>query len=63
MTSPAVRVEVVCPGCGTEYEAWHRPSINLTLGEEWTEEEIREATTGRCPECGLEVELATLVVE
>ncbi len=37
-------------------------SINLTL-EPWTEEELREATWARCPECGLEVELATLVVE
>ena len=62
MTSAAQRVEVVCPGCGFEYEAWHRPSINLTLGEEWTEEEIRQATTARCPACGLEVDLTTLIV-
>ena len=63
MTSPAERVEVSCPGCGFEYEAFWRRSINLTLGEEWTEDEIREATTARCPECGLEVALATLVVD
>lgn len=62
MTSPAVRIEVVCEGCGVVFEAWHRPSINLTLGEEWTEAEIRAATWARCPKCGLEVELATLVI-
>jgi len=62
MTSPPQRVEVVCPACGHEYETWHRGSINLSLGEEWTEEQIREASTSRCLECGLEIELGTLVV-
>ena len=63
MTSPAVRVGIECPGCRHEYQAWHRPSINLTLGEQWTEEEIEQATSAVCPECGLEVELETLVIE
>lgn len=63
MTSPAQLVEVVCPACGHEYEAWHRSSINLSLGEEWTEEEIRAATHARCPECGFEVAFSVLVVE
>jgi len=50
-------------GLRSQFEAWHRPSINLTLGEEWTADEIREATSARCPECGLKVELATLIME
>lgn len=62
MTSPPQRVGLVCEGCGAMFEAWRRPSINLTLGEPWTEDEIREATRARCPECGLEVALAVLIV-
>jgi endogenous inhibitor of DNA gyrase (YacG/DUF329 family) len=60
VTSLPERVDVECPGCGHEYETWHRRSINLTI-EPWAEEGIREATTARCPECGLEVELGTLL--
>jgi DNA-directed RNA polymerase subunit RPC12/RpoP len=63
LTSPAERVRIVCPACGHEYEALHRSSINTTLGEEWTEEDLRAATHARCPDCGLEVELATLIME
>lgn len=29
-----------------------RASINLSLGEEWTDEEIEQATTIGCPACG-----------
>jgi hypothetical protein len=42
--------------------AAHRPSINLTLGEEWTAREFEEASTATCPGCGFVVELDTLVV-
>ncbi|HXH88715.1 MAG TPA: hypothetical protein VNI55_08935 [Gaiellaceae bacterium] len=63
MASPAERIEVVCAGCGAEYETWHRRSINLILAEELTDDEVRDATSERCPECGLKVELATLIVE
>jgi endogenous inhibitor of DNA gyrase (YacG/DUF329 family) len=62
VTSPPQRIKVACPGCSAEYEEWHRPSINLTL-EAWTAEELRDATTARCPQCGLAVELESLIVE
>jgi DNA-directed RNA polymerase subunit RPC12/RpoP len=62
MTSPPERLEVQCPGCGNVYETWYRRSINLTLGEEWTKEEIQAATTGSCPACGRRVNLSSLVV-
>jgi hypothetical protein len=62
VTSPPQVVEVECPRCQTVYETFWRPSINLTLGEEWTAEELEEATTGLCPTCGLRVELGSLVV-
>lgn len=63
MTSPPQLLTVECPRCGREYETAYRASINLDLGEEWTDEEIREATTGTCPACGFVVDLGTLVVE
>ncbi len=63
MTSPPKKITVACPGCGTLYEDWYRPSINLSLGEDWTAEELREASTARCPSCGHAVELDTLVVK
>jgi hypothetical protein len=62
VTSPPVRIDVVCPGCALEYEAWYRPSINLTLGEEWTDTELHAATTAACPGCGVEVALESLVI-
>lgn len=63
MTSPTRRIEVECPACGTRYEDDWRPSINLGLGEEWTPEEIEEATSATCPECGRRVALDALVVD
>ena len=43
MTSPIVDIEVECPDCGEQFVAWHRASVNLSLGEQWTEEELDEA--------------------
>ena len=58
MTSPPKLVEVDCPRCGDVYETYYRPSINLTLDEDWSEDELREATTGTCPRCEFVVGLA-----
>ena len=63
MTSPPTPAEVACPRCGRRYVAYFRPSINLSLGEEWTDEEIEEATTATCPDCGERVGLETLTVD
>jgi predicted RNA-binding Zn-ribbon protein involved in translation (DUF1610 family) len=62
MTSPARQVEVGCPRCGVRYSTWYRASINLGLGEEWSEADLREASSATCPACGQVVELETLVV-
>lgn len=62
VTSPATTVEVRCE-CGHTFTTTYRPSINLTLGEEWTEERIRSATTAACPRCGAVIELGSLIVE
>jgi endogenous inhibitor of DNA gyrase (YacG/DUF329 family) len=63
MTSPAVQITVTCPNCGRVYSAYYRPSINLSLGEEWTEAETEEASSATCPSCGHVVDLNTLIVE
>lgn len=63
MTSPQQQITVECPGCGEWYRDFYRPSVNLGLGEEWTAEQLREATTATCPRCGNVVELDTLVVD
>lgn len=63
MTSPAERVEVRCPECGEQYATYRRASINLSLGEEWTQEELRQATTSTCPACGHVAELGALVID
>lgn len=63
MTTPPERITVECPGCGERYEDWHRRSINLSLGEPWTADELREASTATCPRCSTVVEVDTLVIE
>jgi hypothetical protein len=55
MTSPPRTITVECLRCGERYTDFHRPSINLSLGEEWTDEELREASMATCPACGFVV--------
>ena len=52
MTSPPRRVQVECPNCRTSSSDFIRDSINLSLGETWTDEEIDEATPTTCPQGG-----------
>ena len=51
MTSPIEEIEVRCPECSAIFKDSVRWSINLSLGEDWTDEEIDEATTVTCPNC------------
>jgi endogenous inhibitor of DNA gyrase (YacG/DUF329 family) len=62
VTKPREKVVVECPSCGRVFDDYYRSSINLSLGEEWSEQEIREETTATCPSCGHVVELGSLVV-
>ena len=62
MTSPPRAVECECRTCGERWTDYVRASINLSLGEEWTEEEIEEATSVRCPGCGATARTGALVV-
>jgi hypothetical protein len=62
MTSPIREVEVVCPDCGVEFRDTYRPSVNVSLGEDWTQEDLDAATTVRCPACDWNGEPETLIV-
>ena len=62
MTSPPRQIEVQCPGCQKIFKDGYRPSINLSLGENWTEEEIAEAKSVKCPRCHLPTPVGSLVV-
>jgi DNA-directed RNA polymerase subunit RPC12/RpoP len=55
-------VTVRCPACSAVFKAWHRASINLSLGEQWTDEEIEEATSAGCPTCGTRFAIGGLIV-
>jgi len=62
MTSEPRPIDAICQKCGDLFKGWYRPSINLNLGEEWTEEDIRQANTLTCPKCGFEMHMGCLVV-
>jgi DNA-directed RNA polymerase subunit RPC12/RpoP len=62
VTSSPRKIECECHACGERFEAWYRASINLSLGEKWTPEELEAAATATCPRCGAKGELETLVV-
>jgi len=51
MTSPIVDIEVECPACGERFIAWHRASVNLSLGENWTKKELDEVKFAKCSSC------------
>ncbi len=61
MTSPPEQIIVNCPKCGTRYEDWYRPSINLAL-DDFSEEYLAEASSATCPSCDHRVDLDSLVV-
>ena len=50
MTSPPEKIKIKCPKCGTIYDDWYRPSINLTL-DNFDEDYIEDASTSVCPNC------------
>lgn len=62
MTSPIVDIVVECPACGDRFVTWHRHSVNLSLGEEWTKEELDEVKFAYCPRCNSRFEKVLLTV-
>ncbi len=63
MTSPVQAIRVECPRCGVTFDDWWRPSINLGLGEQFSEDYLLQASTATCPECGHVAELDALVID
>ena len=61
MTSPIEDIEVECPACGEQFVTWHRASVNLSLGEQWTKEELDEVKFAICPKCSGHFEKAVLI--
>ncbi len=61
MTSPIVNIEVECPDCGEQFVAWHRSSVNLSLGEHWTKEDLDDVKFAICPICKGRVEKDVLI--
>jgi hypothetical protein len=55
-------ITVTCPACGEEFATSYRPSINLGLGETWTEQELDDASSATCTRCGHRAPLGTLVI-
>jgi predicted RNA-binding Zn-ribbon protein involved in translation (DUF1610 family) len=62
MTAPPEDIQVACPNCGTIYNDWWRPSINFSLGEEFDDDYLYEASSSTCPECGRKVYHDVLIV-
>ena len=63
MTAPSEPIKVECPSCGERYQARHRASIDLSLGEEVSEEGLYSVTHKTCPHCGHVVELSMLLID
>jgi hypothetical protein len=62
VTSPPQEITVQCPQCGQIYKDWWRPSINLSLGERFSDEYLEEASTSTCPTCHYKVRHSLLVI-
>jgi hypothetical protein len=63
MTSPIAPVIIACPMCATRFTHYTRASVNMTLGETFSEEDLRSWSTAVCPTCEHTVDLDMLVVD
>jgi len=55
-------IDIECPHCHCRFSAWHRASINLEL-DDLDDEYLRANSVKKCPECGKDVHLDTLIVD
>lgn len=63
MTSPPKEIEVECPACGYIFVTWHRPSVNLSLGEKWTKKALDKLRFVDCERCNFWFEKELMVVQ
>lgn len=62
MTSPIVEIEVRCPSCDEVFNTWHRASVNLSLGEEWSSQDLDAVLYVGCPKCSARYEKGSLIL-
>ena len=62
MTTPPREIEVECSACGNRFVTWHRPSVNLSLGEKWTKKDLDKLRFVNCPRCDFRLEKELMVV-
>ncbi len=63
MTTPPKEIEVECPACGHSFVTWHRPSVNLSLGEKWTKKDLDKLRFVDCGRCNFRFEKELMVVQ
>jgi len=61
MTSPIRDIELQCPACGEIFFTWHRDSVNLSLGEKWSNSELEEIYFAHCPSCKQRIEKGVII--
>ena len=62
MTTPPKEIEVECSACGYSFVTWHRPSVNLSLGEKWTKKDLDKLRFVNCERCNFRFEKELMVV-
>ena len=62
MTTPPEDIEVECSACGIRFVTWHRPSVNLSLGEKWTKKDLDKLRFVDCERCNFRFEKELMVV-
>jgi DNA-directed RNA polymerase subunit RPC12/RpoP len=63
MTTPPREIEVECPACGIRFVTWHRPSVNLSLGEKWSKKDLDKLRFVNCERCNFRFEKELMVVQ
>ncbi len=63
MTTPPKEIEVEYPACGNCFVTWHRPSVNLSLGEKWTKKDLDKLRFVDCERCNFRFEKELMVVQ
>jgi uncharacterized Zn finger protein len=61
VSSESIKVE--CPSCGERYETQHGTTIDLSRGDEVSEQDLYTVTRKRCPSCGHVVDLSMLLID
>jgi len=61
MTTPPEEVIIRCTTCGHRSSKFIRRSINISLGDKFTRDEIDDATIFECPMCQSKMPTDTII--